>query len=126
VWSIDNHTTPKQIDANPEQLQGLQRWLVQRGQPIFWFDDVTLKSPWFQAAQLTAAYSWLQADPTSLHFAAGDFLSGEDVARALKRANLTANLSRSALSTLQALPSPTWQNLASASLKIYPRPCPAR
>jgi hypothetical protein len=121
VWSIDHHSTPKQIDTNSEQLQGLQHWLVQHGQPIFWFDDVTLKSAWFQAAQLTAAYSWISADPTSLHFGAGNFLSGEEVVSAMKRPNIVATLSRDALSTLQGLPSPTWQDLATVCLKISPR-----
>jgi len=121
VWSIDHHTAPKQIEVNPEQMQGLQRWLVQQGQPIFWFDDVTLKSPWFQAAQLTAAYSWLQADPTSLHFGASNFLSGDEVVGAMKRANMAATLSGDALRTVQGLPFPTWQDLATAGLKISPR-----
>ena len=126
VWSIDHHTTPKQIDVNPDQLQGLQRWLVQHGQPIFWFDNVTLKSQWFQAAQLTAAYSWLQADPTSLYFGADDFLSGEDIVGALKRAHLAATVSGDALSTLKGLPYPTWQDVAAAGLKVSPRVGPVR
>ena len=117
IWSIDHHTTPKQIDANPEELQGLQRWLVQHGQPIFWFDDVTLKSQWFQAAQLTAAYSWIFPDPSSLHFGAGRFLSGEELVGALKRANLADRFSSEALGMLKGRPSPTWQDLAIAGLK---------
>lgn len=126
VWSIDHHTTPNQIDANSEQLQGLQRWLVQHGQPIFWFDDVTLKSPWFQAAQLTAAYSWISADSTSLHFGASNSLSGEEIVGALKRANLAATVSGDALSTLKGLPHPTWHDVAAAGLKVSPRVAPVR
>ena len=117
ICSIDHHTTPKQIDANPEELQGLQRWLVQHGQPIFWFDDVTVKSRWFQAAQLTAAYSWISPDPSSLHFGAGSFLSGEELVGALKRANLADTFSSEAVGMLKGLPSPTWQDLAIAGLK---------
>jgi len=120
VWSVNHHTTPKQIDANSKQLQGLQRWLVQHGQPIFWFDDVALKSPWFQAAQLTAAYSWISPDPTSLHFAASSFLSGKELVGALKRANSTATFSSEALGILKGIPSPTWHDLASAGLKSSP------
>ena len=120
VWSIDHHTTPKQVDANSEQLQGLQRWLVQHGQPIFWFDDVTLKSRWFQAAQLTAAYSWISPDPSSLHFGAGSFLSGKELVGALKRANLADTFSSEALGILKGIPSPTWHDLASAGLKSSP------
>jgi hypothetical protein len=126
VWSIDHHTTPNQIDANREGMQNLQRWLVQHGQPIFWFDDVTLKSPWFQAAQLTAAYSWISVDPTSLHFGANNFLSGEKIVGALKRANLAATLSSDALSTLVKLPSPTWQKLDVVGMKISPHIGPVR
>lgn len=117
VWSLDHHTTPKEIDANPAELKGVQRWLVQHGQPIFWFDDVALKSPRFQAAQLTAAYAWLQADPTSLHFGANDSLSGEEIVTALTRANLNGPLNRDALSNLRKLSSPTWHDLAKAGLK---------
>ena len=118
VWSIDHHVTPTEIDADSTQRLGLQRWLVQHGQPIFWFDDVTLKSPWFQAAQLTAASSWINADPTSLHFAGGNFLSGQEVVGALKRANLVATVSRDALISLQRLPSPTWRDVANTGLKV--------
>ena len=39
----------------------------------------------------------------------------------MKRANLAATLSSDALITLQGLPSPTWQDLATAGLKISPR-----
>lgn len=121
VWSLKYHTTPKKIDANPEELKGLQRWLVQHGQPVFWFDDVTLKSPWFPAAQLTAAYSWLDADPASLHFGGGDSLSGEEIVAALTRANLTGNLRKNALVNLQKLASPTWQDMTAAGLSGTPQ-----
>ncbi len=117
IWSIDHHTTPKQIDSTLGELQGLQRWLVQHGQPIFWFDDVTLKSRWFQAAQLTATYSWLQPDSASLHFGVANSLSGEELVGALKRAHLAATHNGDALDTLQKLPSPTWQDVTTAGLK---------
>jgi hypothetical protein len=117
IWSIHHHTTPKQIDSTPEELQGLQRWIVQHGQPIFWFDDVTPKSPWFQAAQLTAAYSWLQPGSASLHFGAGDPLSGEELVGALRRAHMAATHNGNALDALQKLSSPTWQDLAATGVK---------
>jgi hypothetical protein len=117
IWAIDHHTTPKKIDANPEELKGLQRWLVLHGQPVFWFDDVTLKSPWFRAAQLTAAYSWLQADSASLRFGAANSLSGEQIVAALKRANLADTLSSDARSSLRKQTSPTWQDMTAAGLK---------
>jgi hypothetical protein len=119
VWSIRHHTTPKQIDANSEELQGLQRWLVQHGQPVFWFDDVTLKSPLFQAAQLTSAYSWLDANTMSLHFQSGNYLSGKEIVTALTRANLAGNASRNALSNLQKLTCPTWQDMIATGLKGF-------
>ena len=117
IWSIRHHTTPKQIDANSEELQGLQCWLVQHGQPVFWFDDVTLKSRWFQAAQLTAAYSWLQADSASLHFGGGVGVPGEQIAAALSRVNLAKTLRSDALSHLRELRFPTWQDLTAVGLK---------
>ena len=126
VWSIHHQTTPRQIDADPTQMEGLQRWLVQDGQPIFWFDDVTRQSPWFQAAQLAATYSWLQADSTSLHFGAAKFLSGAEIVGALKRSNLAATISSDALNTLQGLSSPTWRDVAAAGLKISLRTGPVR
>ena len=126
VWSLKYHTTPKKIDANPEELKGLQRWLVQHGQPVFWFDDVTLKSPWFPAAQLTAAYSWLDADPASLHFGGGDSLSGEEIVAALTRANLTGSLRKNALVNLQKLASPTWQDMTAAGLSGTPQAGPVK
>ncbi|MGB8478932.1 MAG: FAD-dependent oxidoreductase [Acidobacteriaceae bacterium] len=120
VWSVNHHITPKQIDTNPEQLHGLQRWLVQHGQPIFWFDDVTQKSPWFQAAQLTAAYGWISADPTSLHFAASRSLSGKEMVEALNRANLADIFGSNESNRLKQISSPAWKDLSSAGLKNSP------
>lgn len=31
AWSLKHHTTPKEINPNPEELKRFQHWLVQHG-----------------------------------------------------------------------------------------------
>jgi hypothetical protein len=111
AWAIQHNITPATIDKSPAQLSGLQRRLVRQGHPIFWFDDVTAHSPLFQAAQFTAARSWLRADPSSLHFMADAPLTGGEIATALQQAGLSNLLNSQALSDLQKLEEPTWADL---------------
>jgi hypothetical protein len=67
---IRHSQTPRQIHTAPEQVLGLQHRLVERGMPIFWYDDVGPGDPDFAAAQLapftTAAE--LQRTLNTLHY----------------------------------------------------------
>ncbi len=49
---IQRHEAPGQIQANPDRVLELQRELVQRGVPLFWYDDVGPGDSDFVEAQL--------------------------------------------------------------------------
>lgn len=118
AWAVHHHITPAAIDSNPAELRGLQRRLVHQGHPIFWFDDVTAHSPFFRAAQVTAARGWLVSDPSSLHFMAASPVTGSEIAAALRRSGLSSRLHTDALHNLQENKNPTWENLRSDGLTI--------
>ncbi len=118
AWAVQHNTIPAAIDTNPMQLSGLQWRLVQQGHPIFWFDDVTTHSPFFQAAQLTAARALLPADPSSLRFMATSPLSGREIATALQQAGASNLLSANTLHNLQQTENPKWEDLRKDNLKI--------
>ncbi|HZY60876.1 MAG TPA: FAD-dependent oxidoreductase [Edaphobacter sp.] len=113
AWAVQHRVTPAAIDRDPSQLSGLQRLLVGQGHPIFWFDDVTLRSPYFQAAQFTAARGWLLADASSLHFMASAPVTGGDAENALQRAGLLPPGKSERLHGIEVL---TWGDLRKAGL----------
>jgi hypothetical protein len=117
AWALQHHTTPAAIDEDPAQLSGLQRWLVEQGHPIFWFDDITPLSPMFRGAQLSATRGWLSMDPASLHFAEGSLLTGSTIGAAMERAGVANLLSADALLRVKQAESPTWEDLRKAGLK---------
>ena len=79
------HVTPKQIADSPARLRQLQWDLLVQGQPLVWFDDVPLDSPYFQAAQFAAVLRLITLRPDSLKFDADEPISGEEAASALAK-----------------------------------------
>ncbi|MBS1799725.1 MAG: FAD-dependent oxidoreductase [Acidobacteria bacterium] len=67
AWSLDHAVTPRRLDADPSQLAKLQRELVQRGHPVFWYDDVPVDSEDFAAMQMGGARHWWAPDSQTLH-----------------------------------------------------------
>lgn len=85
VAAVRGRVTPKQIADSSERLHELQWDLLMRGQPLVWFDDVPLDSPFFQAAQFAAVLHLITLRPDSLKFEAGEEISGEEAASALAK-----------------------------------------
>ena len=118
AWALQHHITPTAIDGNPEELVSLQRWLLQQGHPVFWFDDVTPLSPLFHAAQLVSALEWLPVDPSSLHFMAGAPLTGREIVNAMQRAKVAALLNAGAQLSIENAGAPTWEDLRNAGVAV--------
>ncbi|MBS1823416.1 MAG: FAD-dependent oxidoreductase [Acidobacteria bacterium] len=67
AWVLDHATTPRALDADPVQMAEVQRELVQRGHPVFWYDDVPVGSANFAAMQMGGARQWWTPDGKTLH-----------------------------------------------------------
>jgi hypothetical protein len=115
AWAVQHKVTPASIDSDPAQLSGLQQLLVRQGHPIFWFDDITPDSPFFDAAQFTAARGWLPADASSLHFMALAPVTGSEAAAALQRAGLLRAAGGNGFHGTASL---TWDELRNAGLPV--------
>lgn len=124
AWAVQHNTTPTAIDGNPDQLIGLQRWLVQQGHPIFWFDDVTPVSDAFHGAQLSAARGWLPVDSSTLHFTTDAPLTGSVIATAIQQAGLSTMFDANASARIQQAEHPTWGDLHKAGMDVPEKPGP--
>lgn len=83
AWSLDHRTTPARLDGDASQLRDLQLDLVRKGHPVFWYDDVLVRSPEFAAMQIGGAQGWWKVDPATLHGDEDRPVSGEEAAHAL-------------------------------------------
>jgi hypothetical protein len=83
--AVTGHVTPKQIADSSARLRQLQWDLLSQGQPLVWFDDVPLDSPYFQAAQFAAVLRLITLRPDSLKFEADEPITGEEAASALAK-----------------------------------------
>lgn len=83
--AVAGHIMPKEIAGSPARLRQLQWDLLAQGQPLVWFDDVPLDSPYFQAAQFAAVLRLITLRPDSLKFGADEAISGEEAASALAK-----------------------------------------
>ena len=112
-WSLTHHTNPTEIDRDPQQIQGLQRELVLRGQPIFWFDDIPVNLAGFAAMQIGATRGWWVVDPATLHGGADDLVDGRSVAKAL-----AGQIKPADAAALQGKTSLRWEDLRPAGLNV--------
>jgi FAD dependent oxidoreductase len=85
VAALSEHVTPRQIAGSPARLQKLQWDLLAQGQPLVWFDDLPLDSPYFQAAQFAAVLRLIALPSDSLKFGVDDLISGAEAASALAK-----------------------------------------
>lgn len=84
AWALEHKLDPSGIDPDPAQMRGLQRSLVEKGHPIFWYDDVPVAAPEFAAMQMGGARQWWTPGSDSLHAGELAEVKGSDVASALK------------------------------------------
>lgn len=85
-FALDRNLPPQSVQADPLLTQQLQLKLLERGAPIYWFDDLPPGDPAFLAIQFLAAQGIFGSRPTSLHFALHGSLTRAEAVRALARA----------------------------------------
>jgi hypothetical protein len=83
--AVRQRVRPKEIAESRERLRELQRELIGAGQPLEWFEDVTLNSPHFESAQRAAILGLIDLRIDSLKFAPEEELTGQEAATALQR-----------------------------------------
>lgn len=83
--ALDRNVTPQNIQADALLTQQLQFKLLERGAPIYWFDDLPLNDPAFLSAQFLAAQGILSEHFHDLHFAPHGSLTRGEAVRALAR-----------------------------------------
>jgi hypothetical protein len=90
AFAIDNSVLPRDVPANPKLLRALQKELLARGVPLFWWTDVHFGDAWFTAAHLVGVGGIMSGETTSMDFQPSDTF-GDD-AKAGVNANLGTNL----------------------------------
>jgi FAD dependent oxidoreductase len=85
VAAVTGRVLPKQIADSPARLHQLQWDLLAQGQPVVWFDDLPVDSPFFQTAQFAAILRLITLRPDSLKFEADEPITGEEAASALAK-----------------------------------------
>ncbi len=86
AFALDHDVAPREIDTNQELTRELERKLLDRGVPIFWFDDLEPKDRAFEAAQMLATEGIFGANNRNLHFFPGRPVTRGEAALALARA----------------------------------------
>jgi hypothetical protein len=106
AWSIEHHISPQVLDQDISQMRRLQLFLVQRGHPVFWYDDVPIVSKDFAAMQMAGVERWWEIDAATLDGKEDATVSGEAVANALRRSN-----SESEAVAMRAKQQVTWSDI---------------
>jgi len=70
-FAIDHAVTPAAVANDDHLIEQVQIALLDRGAPIFWYDDVRPGAPVFRDAQLLAERGIFGPNKTDLHFNAG-------------------------------------------------------
>lgn len=81
--SIEHRISPRQLDVSAEMMTRLQVDLLQRGHPIYWYDDVPVGSPAFVAMQIGAARGWWTPSEKTLHGDERNPMMSDEVSRAI-------------------------------------------
>ncbi len=68
--AVEQRVAPREILRVPARLRELQWALIRAGQPLVWFDDVPLDSPYFQSTQRAAMLGLIELHANSLKFGA--------------------------------------------------------
>ena len=109
AWALEHKLDPAQIDGDAIEMQRLQRSLVERGHPIFWYDDVPLVSPEFVAMQMGGARHWWLPDPATLHAEDNAVVKGSEAATALT--TLPEGAQTKNVRTIQGVGQATWSDI---------------
>ncbi|MGH9469325.1 MAG: FAD-dependent oxidoreductase [Terriglobia bacterium] len=97
AFALDRGVTPAKIDVIPGLVAELQRKLLIRGAPVFWFDDLPPQSTAFAAAQFLAVRGIFGPNSRDLHFNPRQPVSRAEAAEALRRAGLSPGTSADSL-----------------------------
>ena len=84
-FALDHAATPAQVQADALLTQRLQWVLLERGAPIYWFDDLPPGDLVFQAAQFLAGRGIFGPNQSNLHFAPNGPVTRGEAVRALGR-----------------------------------------
>ncbi len=68
ILSLKNKIEPRQIPSSDLLVRKLQEQLIDRGVPLFWFDDVPTEHPQFAAIQKRAMFNPSGIDMNSMSF----------------------------------------------------------
>jgi hypothetical protein len=68
AFAIDNSVLPCNVSANPKLLRTVQKQLLTRGVPLFWWNDVHFGDAWFTAAHLVGVGGIMSGEATSMDF----------------------------------------------------------
>jgi len=86
VYAIANDALPADIPTNNSLVRNLQKQLLVRGMPLFWWTDVAYGDPAFMAAHLVGVGGIMHGESASLDFQPNDPFG--DNAKAAVEANL--------------------------------------
>jgi len=97
--AVKKHISVKKMESDPSELRDLQRELILSGQPLVWFDDLAIDSPYFQDVQLASVLGLVELREDSLSFHPDGLVEQREVAFAIDqlraRGALAADLSLS-------------------------------
>lgn len=107
VFCLDRRLTPQELAVDEPRLRRLQRRLVRAGVPLFWYTDLPLDHPAFEAMQVLSAWGVWPGRPDSLAFGPSELANGQDLS-ALTRAPRWA---RAQVERVMELCLPRWTSL---------------
>jgi len=84
-FALDHEVTPAVVAGDDRLTQQVQIALLDRGVPIFWYDDVRPEAPVFRDAQLLAQRGIFGANKSDLHFNAAGSVTLAEAVTALAR-----------------------------------------
>src|ERR1700738_191718 len=121
AWALEHKVDPAGIGRDPAQMEKLQRSLVQRGHPVFWYDDIPVAAPAFAAMQMAGARQWVRTDNMTLHADENAALKGSEAAAALKGAMPARDTS-----AIAGVGQMTWSDLSALGYDTGRRAGPVR
>jgi hypothetical protein len=84
-FAIDHDVTPAVVAGDDRLTEQVQIALLDRGMPIFWYDDVVPEAPVFRDAQLLAERGIFGPNNTDLHFNASGSVTLAEAVTTLAR-----------------------------------------
>ncbi len=97
VLSLKSKIEPRDLPSSRQLVQDLQEQLIDRGVPLFWFNDVPTNHPQFAVIQKCVLFNLMKADSNSLAFEPDSLVVTKDLAEAKVESK---GLSQSAFASL--------------------------